>query len=161
MAKIRILAIGCVSLVLLLARTTSAQSAQEASRPSKSKIDCAKAKEAATDLSFQYQKLLFLDSSSAWATTARDPLGGTIDGIKLQADAKTLKVLKSVKTTQLGFSTVKKSLANISQLGKLVDAALASSAPYPGPGEEAYNLATKNALGDRAVISYALEKRGC
>lgn len=157
----RLMAASLISIGFLLVGATGAQSTQEANRPSKSKIDCAKAKEAATDIGFQYQKLLFLNSASAWATTARDPLGGTLDGIKLQANAKTLKFLKSVKTTQLGFSTVKKSLANISQLGKLVDAALASSTPYPGPGEEAYNLATKNALGDRAVISYALEKRGC
>ncbi len=126
---------------------------------SKAKINCAKAEAALLDLFFQYQKLLFLNSASAWATTARDPLGGTLDGAKLQADAKALAGLKSVKTSQLGLPSVKKALANAAQLGTLIDSALASATPFPGPGQDAYDLATKGAVGDRAALNYAFEKR--
>jgi hypothetical protein len=129
--------------------------------PTKTKVNCKRVVAALTDLSFQYQKLLFLDSADAWATTARDPLGGTLDGAKLRSDAKALAGLRSVKTTSLGFPSVKNVLANVSKLGDLVEAALASSAPFPGPGQDAYELVTERSVGDRAALGYASEQRGC
>ena len=127
----------------------------------KARINCKKVIAALTDLSLQYQKLLFLDSADAWATTARDPLGGTLDSVKLRSDAKALAVLRSVKTTRLGFPSVKNVLANVKRLGNLVEEALASSAPFPGPGQDASELATERSVGDRAALSYASEHRGC
>jgi hypothetical protein len=129
--------------------------------PEKTKVSCKKVGAALTDLSYQYQKLLFLDSAEAWATTARDTLGGTLDGAKLRADAKALVALKSVKTTSLGFPTVKSVLANLRTLADLVDQALASDAPFPGPGQDAYENATERGVGDRAALSYANEQVGC
>lgn len=129
--------------------------------PAKAKVNCKKVGAALTDLSYQYQKLLFLDSADAWATTGHDTLGGTLDGAKLRADAKALVALKSVKTTSLGFPSVKNVLANLKHLGDLVEEALASSAPYPGPGQDAYDNATERGIGDRAALSYANEQVGC
>ena len=154
-----------VVIVLACAVTLSAPIAAIAATPdqtpAKPRINCTKVIAALTDLSLQYQKLLFLDSPDAWATTARDPLGGTLDGAKLRADVKALAILRSVKTSSLGFPSVKKVLANVNKLGDLVEAALASSAPFPGPGQDAYQLATDRSVGDRSALGYASDQRGC
>jgi|GEM_PF-2564194 len=155
----QILLAAFIAIMVVMPITGPANASSPVAVSSKAKINCAKADAALLDLNFQYQKLLFLNSASAWATTARDPLGGTLDGAALRSDAKILAGLKSVKTSQLGFPSVKKVLANATQLGTLIDSALASTTPFPGSGQDAYDLATKSAVGDRATLSYAFEKR--
>jgi hypothetical protein len=150
-----------VAVVSLCVLAVSAPVAVSGAATAKAKINCKKIDAAFSDLSLQYQKLLFLDSADQWASTARDPLGGTLDGAALRADAKALAPLRSVKTTSLGFPSMKSVLANAKHLGDLVDAALASTAPFPGPGQDAFELATRRSTGDRSALGYATDHAGC